>query len=106
MEGLGSYEEMQFKLQAAIHGIDIDKTMEKKRSTTMEKTASVAAYPELPRKEGEVDLPFKFADPSTYAHLSQEEKQALTEKMMGAHKRFLTEQQILGEGKQVKKPPL
>ena len=33
-----------------------------------------------------------FCDPSEYEHLSQEERQALTEKMMGNHKNWVQEQ--------------
>ena len=34
------------------------------------------------------DSPYVFKHPSAYEHMSPEEKEKLTEKMMGAHKRF------------------
>jgi len=65
-------EEERFKLQAALHGAkfdedeDIDTTDTPKRKTTKAKS-------------------FMFGDPKDYEHLSPEERQRLTEQMMGKH---------------------
>lgn len=61
----------RFKLDAALHGANLtlegDSTSDKKPLT---KTKSE----------------FTFQDPSTYAHLSKDEKEALTQRMMASHK--------------------
>ncbi len=49
---------------ASIHGIDIDKA----------------------KKEKEEADSFLFRDPKDYKHLSKEEKEKLTQEMMGKHK--------------------
>ena len=47
-----------------MHGIDVDKEQAKRIKETT----------------------FKFGDPSSYKHLSDKDKEALTEKMLGMHK--------------------
>ena len=49
---------------AGVHGIDVDKEMKKKKE-----------------EDG-----FMFRDPKDYEHLSKEEKEKLTQEMLGKHK--------------------
>jgi hypothetical protein len=55
-----------WRFQCRIHGINPD-----------------GKQPSAPTSQGDTPL---FGDPSEYEHLSEEQKQALTEKMMGKHK--------------------
>ena len=73
----GLYDELQkckdreFKIQAALHGVDLSKDSNaegKKESTEPTQSAML------------------FGDPEEYSHLSQKEKEDLTEKMMKKHK--------------------
>jgi hypothetical protein len=84
------------EIEAALHGIDMKKTMEKQPRRQTVETKDNTTIPDLPKRKGEVDLPYKFGDPKSYAHLSPEEKEELTKKMMNAHRRFVTQTKILG----------
>lgn len=67
----------QYKMQAALHGIKLD-------------DKAVA------KKEEESRLLFK--DPKEYDHLSDEEKEALTQEMMGHYKNLAGQMQKHGMG--------
>jgi len=68
-------EYQRVKIQAALAGVDIEKG---KRKGKGEKPMKENAKAE---KQG-----FIFKDPKEYEHLSQEERQGLTDKMMGQFK--------------------
>jgi hypothetical protein len=65
----------EFKFQAALQGIDLDKTG-KSTSRVTPKQSSTNALP-------------LFGSPEDYAHLSEEERQEMTQKMMGKHKSWV-----------------
>jgi len=65
-----------FRAEAALHGAKI----------------------ELPKTRMEVkEDTFAFRDPGEYKHLPDEEKKRLTEKMMGAHKRWSQGRRHIGK---------
>lgn len=68
------YEKMKF--DAGLHGIDLDKIVSKQQT--------------IHTNKGDVTLPgeFMFGDPEENKNLSEKEKQELTDKMMGMHKRW------------------
>jgi hypothetical protein len=61
------------RFMAAIHGIDIDKA----------------------KKEKEEADSFLFRDPKEYKHLSKEEKEKLTQEMLGRHKGWVDRESSL-----------
>lgn len=63
------------KFQCRIHGIDPDGKQKQSRSRS---SSQPTANPDVPL----------FGDPSQYDNMSQEERNALTARMMGAHKRW------------------
>jgi len=73
------------KVHAMIHGIDPDK-----ETTPGEKEKDMPIT-----KPGAEPMPMMFKDPKEYAHLSQEEKEKLTQEMMSKHRGFLTHKGIL-----------
>ena len=74
-----------FRVNARMHGIDVDvETGEEKMETTRESSQKPADM-----------LPFAFKDPKEYEHLSEVEKEELSQKMLKAHKAFLTQKGIL-----------
>lgn len=76
---IGNEKEMDCKFQAGVHGIDLDKEAKKsKNKPTKQK------FDEIEKKQ---DIPL-FRDPSEYESMSQEEKEQLTQKMMGKHKQW------------------
>lgn len=84
---------MDYKVQARMHGIDIpDKGGKKPVSKPTD---------DFPSRPGEVveTLPFAFKDPKEYAHLTQEQREELTQKMMGTHKLFLQDRGVLTQKK-------
>jgi cell division protein YceG involved in septum cleavage len=65
-------EDERRKFLAAIHGVKLEST---------------GKY----SQEEEVVEGFLFGDPSSYEHMSKEEKKDLTAKMMGKHKKWYSE---------------
>ena len=64
----------RMRFEATVHGIDLDK-----------KTKGSG-----PISQGkQIDI-FKFGKPEDYEHMSKEEKEELTQKMMGQHKTWDT----------------
>lgn len=61
------------RFEAAIQGIDI-----KKQFRSSSPTSSIQS-----------STPYTFGDPSSYANLSPEERQKLTDQMMGSHKKMM-----------------
>lgn len=61
-----------YKLGASLFGIDLDKEVKKKK------------------EENEM----LFKDPSEYENMSREERQALTDKMMGYYKNWATKERL------------
>lgn len=61
------------KFQCRIHGIDPDANQSPSRKSS--------------QSEANSNVPL-FGDPSQYEHMSQEERDALTARMMGAHKHW------------------
>ncbi len=70
----------EFKVQAALQGVDIDKD-----KAISSPTASSTKSPSM-----------IFGDPNEYNSLSKDEAQNLTEKMMGKHKHWAGEKKGLG----------
>ena len=64
-------EALDLRFLAAIHGINLDDTQSDSSRET--------------EKNVEKAVPL-FGDPDSYNHLSQEEREELTQKMMGKHK--------------------
>jgi hypothetical protein len=73
------------KVHAMMHGIDPD------AETTPGKEKEVMPT----KKPGAEEMPMIFQDPKAYAHMSQEEKEELTQKMMSVHRGFLTQKGLL-----------
>jgi len=69
----------RFKMDAALHGVRLDDT---------------SNAPAAPKAMGGVS-----GDPDSYSHLSMDEREALTQKMMGRHKFWVQNDNPLG-GKQ------
>lgn len=69
------------KFQAGLQGVDLDKELGKAPSTRSSKESQ-----------------FLFRDPKDYEHLSQEEREELTQKMMGMHKSW-ARSSPLGKGR-------
>jgi len=74
------------RFEAAIHGIDLDKTTKGS---------------DVPQTQGKQMAGFKFGKPEDYEHMSKEEREKLTQKMMGQHKAWNAIQKPMG-GKQGK----
>ena len=97
----------QMKFTARLHGLDLDEQPEDEISIQ-----GADDIHETPREEerptrvnmmgAQKILPYAFQSPKAYSHLSQEEKEELTQKMMRAHKTFIRQEGIL----QPKKPRL
>lgn len=64
----------RFKLEAAIHGVDVE--------NVMEQSEEKKRMPEKKKDEG------LFKDPEEYKDLSQNEREALTQQMMGRLKKW------------------
>jgi len=76
-----------YKFQAAVHGIDLDKELKKSnRETTEEK---------LEKQQKQQDLPI-FGDPDAYDNYSEEEKERITKEMMGKHKQWASGENTVG----------
>lgn len=82
----------QFRYQAKLFGIDLDKA---KEEIDYEKAMPSDPLKE-PRIEEEQSLPI-FKDPSEYEHMSEEERKELTQKMMGKHQAWVA-QSAVGAG--------
>lgn len=67
-------EEQRMRFEVHLHGM----TMQDEADTPLSKT----------RQTVEVPQDFAFGDPSSYDGLSKEEKQKLTERMMGMHQKW------------------
>jgi len=74
----------RMRFQAGIHGIDLDK------ETGMKRGSQVSTVKGKP-----ADI-FKFGDPDSYKNMSQEEREELTQQMMGKHKAWDTAQKPMG----------
>jgi len=70
----------EYKLLAAMHGIDVEKGSEKKNENSNEEDT-----PQQPQQPRGQQLPI-FGDPESYKHLSDEEKENETRRMMSQHK--------------------
>jgi len=79
------------KFQAAIHGAEIndDELFDGGRTTESETVK--------PRKDKGSGI-FKFGDPADYEHLPMEERERLTQQMMGQHKRWEKYKKPMGRG--------
>jgi hypothetical protein len=73
-------ELQKMKFWAALVGVDIDKEAEE--------------TPRTPPKLSSKSSGMMFRDPKDYEHMSKEERQALTDKMMGAHQRVMAKTPI------------
>jgi hypothetical protein len=73
------------KFLASLVGVDLDKEIRKSPDSSFVDRAT--------KPSGTM-----FGDPKDYEHMSKEERQALTEKMMGAHKRVMAKTPI-GRGR-------
>ena len=80
----------RFKMQAGLHGHDVDAAIKEKESSMEEESITTAT----PMKADE-SIPFPFQDPKAYAHMSTKEKEELTQKMMKAHKTFVYQKGML-----------
>jgi hypothetical protein len=80
----------KFKMRAGLHGYDLDKAEDIKEGTTMDESVTTAQT-----MKADETIPFPFQDPKAYAHMSKEEKEELTQKMMKAHKGFVYQKGIL-----------
>lgn len=69
------------KFQASIHGIDLNDKEQNKASEQ-----STDNYKIVPSQKNQ-SLPI-FQDPKEYEHLSTEEKEKLTQKMIGKHRKW------------------
>lgn len=67
-KNLTDREYQRFKIQAALHGAKLD---EEKLPTNSELKSKPSS--------------FAFGEPESYEHMTEEQKQKLTDKMMGAH---------------------
>jgi hypothetical protein len=69
------YDDMRFR--ASLAGVDLDKALEK-----------APGHVSTPKDKGPKNQQntFLFGDMSEYEHMSQEEKEELTQQMMGRHK--------------------
>lgn len=72
-------------MQASLQGIDLDKQLQQGENESPVTSAKVIT--------SEENL-MVFGDPSQYENLSKDEKQALTDKMMGLHKRTMRTTEI------------
>jgi len=68
-------KEQEYNFYAKLHGFDLDKA-------TAQKTTETSRASEQPANQS---LPI-FGDPESYKHMSKEERDDLTKKMMGQHK--------------------
>jgi len=75
----------RMRFQAGIHGIDLDK-----ETGTKKGGQQVSAVKERP-----ADM-FKFGHPDSYKSMSQEEREDLTQQMMGRHKAWDAVQKPIG----------
>lgn len=73
---------IEFRFYASLQGFDLDKELDKKDSSREEKKLTKE---ELFREAAESPVPI-FRDPSYYDHLTQNEKEQLTQIMMGKHR--------------------
>lgn len=87
-ENIIKQKESDFKIQAAIHGIDLSKNVENQEEGYTEPKQST------PQQPANQTLPL-FRDPDDYAHMSQEERQALTEKMKKQHENWAKKGKIV-----------
>lgn len=99
----------QMKFTARLHGLDLDEQPEDEISIRKELLEEIHETPREEERPTRVNmmgaqkiLPYAFQSPKAYSHLSQEEKEELTQKMMRAHKTFIRQEGIL----QPKKPRL
>lgn len=69
-KNLTDREYQRFKIQAALHGEELDENEDK-------------LFEEPKRKPKPSS--FAFGEPESYEHMTEEQKQKLTDKMMGAH---------------------
>jgi hypothetical protein len=74
-------EANKIKLQAALHGVELSEDAMDTTTTAFTKGAD--------------SMPMTFKDPKEYAHLSRDEREELTRKMMSAHKGFMETKGIL-----------
>jgi hypothetical protein len=72
------------RFEAAIHGVAVDK---KEESETLQLPETKGTAPPI---QSSIEKMMLFQDPSDYAHFSQEEKEVLTAKMMGVHRKVMT----------------
>lgn len=75
-------ELLAFKLQAAMHGAKVN-------------------FDEFEGEQTEDDDLMPFKDPEEYSHLTQEQKEELTERMMGTHKKWAGSTTVLKVGAKV-----
>jgi hypothetical protein len=87
----------KFKMQAGLYGYDLGQPIESKEGEEPMQEESITTAPPM---RADDTIPFPFKDPKAYAHMSQEEKEKLTQEMMKAHKTFVFQKGIL----QKKKP--
>jgi len=80
---LAKEKEFEYKFYAMLHGFDLDK--EKTDNKGKDKTERKLTKEELFEEAKKSSVPV-FRDPSYYDHLTQEEKEELTNIMMGKHK--------------------
>ena len=77
------------KFEAAIHGCTIPDTP----STTRQRSSSPVST--TPASDGSGFIPF--GDPEEYKKMTQEEREALTIKMVNSHKKFVGSNTSLGQ---------
>ncbi len=81
-------KEHEYKVYAALHGIDLfDKEKNEGEVKDNGSVNSKQSKNKL-RQPANQTLPL-FRDPSEYAHMSQEERQSLTDKMKSQHKSWV-----------------
>lgn len=76
----------EYKFLAALQGVDLDKESGTKGPSKIEQQSN--------------QNPFAFKDPQEYENMTSEEREDLTRKMMGEHKKWVGEhvQEDLGKG--------
>ena len=90
MERESEKEYQRMKFIANIMGANIDDSESKNQNKDVQQ--------DLDKKEKEQDLPL-FRDPSEYDEMSNEEREKLTNQMMSKHKKWVNNQDKLGNKK-------
>jgi len=77
----------EYKFYAALQGFDLDKLSQN--------NSSDSTSDKLEEQQKQQDLPI-FRDPDEYDNCSEEEKERMTKEMMGKHKQWVSEGNIVG----------